>query len=91
MQTVSAIGSQMDDALEQLRRLAHGAYPPLLAERGLRSALTSSVRLSLRSVSADFDAIGRYPADTEVCRPSSRQRCPPHAGIRRLTLTTGPS
>src|SRR5207249_2766745 len=51
------------DALEELRNLARGIYPPLLADRGLAVALESQARKSPVPVRIDADGIGRYPRE----------------------------
>jgi signal transduction histidine kinase len=60
-------GLQLDAtaALEDLRDLARGIYPPLLADRGLAEALASQGRKSAVAVDVDADGIGRYPEEVE--------------------------
>jgi signal transduction histidine kinase len=53
------------DALENLRDLARGIYPPLLADRGLAEALGAQARKSSLPVTVDSDDIGRYPREIE--------------------------
>ena len=43
-QTLDQLKSDADEALETLRDLARGIYPPLLADKGLRVALESQAR-----------------------------------------------
>jgi signal transduction histidine kinase len=55
----------IDAALEELRSLAHGVRPPLLADRGLAEALAAAMaaaplRVSLRTVD-----VRRYPPEVE--------------------------
>jgi signal transduction histidine kinase len=54
------------DALETLRDLARGIYPPLLADQGLVAAITSQARKGTVPVEVDADGVGRYPQDTEA-------------------------
>jgi signal transduction histidine kinase len=54
------------DALENLRDLARGIYPPLLADKGLAPALESQARKSLVAVSIESDGVGRYPEEIEA-------------------------
>src|SRR5207253_4196875 len=54
------------DALENLRDLARGIYPPLLADQGLVAALTSQARKSAVPVSVEADGIGRFSEDAEA-------------------------
>jgi signal transduction histidine kinase len=53
-------------ALANLRDLARGIYPPLLADLGLAAALTAQAAKSPLPVTVDADGIGRYPQDTEA-------------------------
>jgi signal transduction histidine kinase len=53
-------------ALENLRDLARGIYPPLLADLGLTAALGAQARMSPIPVSIDADGIGRFPQETEA-------------------------
>jgi signal transduction histidine kinase len=55
-----------NDALEQLRDLARGIYPPLLADRGLVAALEAQARKASVPTKVRSDGIGRYPQDTEA-------------------------
>jgi signal transduction histidine kinase len=52
-------------ALEDLRDLARGIYPPVLADRGLAAALDAQARKSPISVSIDPNGSGRYSQDVE--------------------------
>jgi len=60
------VGAEMDGALEDLRSLAQGIYPPLLAEYGLGEALTSASRRCPLAVSVSAFGVGRYARDTET-------------------------
>jgi signal transduction histidine kinase len=53
-------------ALDDLRDLARGIYPPLLADQGLVPALQAQARKASLPVEIDADGIGRYPQDTEA-------------------------
>jgi signal transduction histidine kinase len=53
-------------ALDDLRALARGIYPPLLADQGLGTALRSQAGKAPLPVLVEADGIGRYPADTEA-------------------------
>jgi len=52
-------------ALEELRDLARGIYPPLLADRGLAAALGAQARKSPIPVSIDPEGSRRYSEDVE--------------------------
>jgi signal transduction histidine kinase len=53
-------------ALEDLRDLARGIYPPLLADKGLSSALGSQLRKSAVPATMNADGVGRYPQEIEA-------------------------
>jgi len=58
--------AETNDALDDLRDLARGIYPPLLADKGLAAALDSQARKSSISVEVEPDGVGRYPQETEA-------------------------
>ncbi|MDP9297261.1 MAG: histidine kinase, partial [Actinomycetota bacterium] len=53
-------------ALEDLRDLARGIYPPLLADKGLAAALEAQARKSPVPITVEPDGIGRYPQEAEA-------------------------
>jgi signal transduction histidine kinase len=53
-------------ALENLRDLARGIYPPLLADLGLAAALSAQAGKSALPVTVDAREVGRFPQDTEA-------------------------
>jgi signal transduction histidine kinase len=57
--------SNANEALEGLRDLARGIYPPLLADKGLAAALEGHARRSPVPVAIDADGVGRYPQPVE--------------------------
>ncbi len=78
-------------AIDDLRRLVHGIYPPVLRERGLADglrafAITAPIRIEVLE-----DGIGRYPAAVEgavyFCALEAVQNAIKHAGPRaRVTV-----
>ncbi len=66
MTTLEQLKGDADDALEALRDLARGIYPPLLAEKGLPTALQAQARKATLPITIDADGIGRYSQDTEA-------------------------
>ena len=52
-------------ALDDLRDLARGIYPPLLADKGLPAALEAQARKAVVPTSVSADGIGRFPQDVE--------------------------
>jgi signal transduction histidine kinase len=63
---LSQIEAEMQDALENLRDLARGIYPPLLADQGLAVALEAQAKRSLVPVSVEATGISRYRPETEA-------------------------
>jgi signal transduction histidine kinase len=53
-------------ALDDLRDLARGIYPPLLADKGLPAALDAQARKSPVPVSVECDDLGRFSQDVEA-------------------------
>jgi len=78
------------DALENLRDLARGIYPPLLAERGLAAALKAQARRSPIPVTVEADGLGRYPQEAEAavyfCALEALQNVAKYAGASRATV-----
>ncbi len=57
--------SQAAAALDELRDLARGIYPPLLADRGLPAALGAQAARAAVPTAVDTDGVGRYPREVE--------------------------
>jgi signal transduction histidine kinase len=57
---------QVDEALETLRALALGIYPPYLEEEGVAAALAARFEASDLPVRFHADGVGRYPLETEA-------------------------
>ena len=64
--TIHELGSDADEALDTLRDLARGIYPPLLADKGLAVALEAQARKTSVPLRVDADGTGRYPAELEA-------------------------
>ena len=62
---LSELQGQTGETLEDLRDLARGIYPPLLADKGLFAALESQARRSPLPVTIEPDGVGRYGPDVE--------------------------
>jgi hypothetical protein len=63
---LEGLTGQATAVLEELRELARGIYPPMLADEGLASALRSHVGRMSPSVAIESDAINRYPSEIEA-------------------------
>jgi signal transduction histidine kinase len=53
------------DAIEELREIARGIYPPLLADQGLAAALESQTRKAAVPTTVEAEGIGRYSREVE--------------------------
>jgi signal transduction histidine kinase len=77
-------------ALDDLRDLARGIYPPVLADHGLIPALQAQARKVALPVEIDADGIGRYPQDTEAavyfCTLEALQNITKYASASRATV-----
>jgi len=62
---LSDLQAEANDALENLRDLARGIYPPLLADRGLPAALEAQARKSSVPVDVQARGVDRYPQEIE--------------------------
>jgi signal transduction histidine kinase len=58
--------SGLRDALDDLRDLARGIYPPLLADKGLAVALEAQGRKAAVTTTIEPDGVGRYPREIEA-------------------------
>jgi signal transduction histidine kinase len=63
---VAQLKAETSGALETLRELARGIYPPLLADQGLAAAVTTQAGKAPVPVEVDAGGLGRYPAEIET-------------------------
>ncbi|MEM8707210.1 MAG: histidine kinase [Actinomycetota bacterium] len=56
----------LDEAIAEVRALAHGIYPPLLEVRGLPDALTAAARRSANEVTVEIGDVGRFDRNVEA-------------------------
>jgi signal transduction histidine kinase len=62
---LAELQTETNDALSNLRDLARGIYPPLLADEGLVAAIEAQARKSPVSVRVSSGDVGRYPPEVE--------------------------
>jgi signal transduction histidine kinase len=78
------LGLDLQDAVQELRNLAHGIYPPLLRDRGLGEALSAAAGRAALPTTVEADGIGRYPEPVEAavyfCVLEAIQNAGKHAG-----------
>jgi signal transduction histidine kinase len=63
---LSELQTDTAGALDNLRELARGIYPPLLADQGLPEALRSQARKSPLPIHVDADGVGRFSQEAEA-------------------------
>jgi len=89
-QLAPQLKSAVRAALDDLRDLARGIYPPLLAEQGLAAALLGQVRKVPLPVSVEAEGIGRYHQDTEstvyFCALEALQNVAKYAAASQVTV-----
>jgi signal transduction histidine kinase len=57
---LDSLGGDLNDTLDELRELAHGIYPPLLADKGLVEALTAAARRAVLPIEVQAIGVRRY-------------------------------
>jgi signal transduction histidine kinase len=77
---LSAIGEDLDEAIDELREVASGIYPTILADRGLVAALEHIARAAARPVAVTSTGLTRQPAELELaiyycCREAIQNAC----------------
>jgi signal transduction histidine kinase len=63
---VAQLKAETSGALETLRELARGIYPPLLADQGLPVAVRAQAGKAPAAVEVSTDGVGRYPPEIET-------------------------
>ena len=91
-----ALGEDVGETLDQIRELAHGVYPSLLADRGLAEALRGVSRRLPVEARLSAAEIGRYPPEVEsavyFCCLEAVQNATKHAAdasLVEITLSDG--
>jgi signal transduction histidine kinase len=89
-QMLSQIQAEIKEALSDLRDLARGIYPPLLADLGLVAALQAQARKSALPAVVEGDGLGRYPQEAETavyfCALEALQNVAKYARASRATV-----
>lgn len=60
------LGADVNNAIAELRELAHGIYPPRLRDRGLVDALSTAAARSGQPIRFGAEGVGRYPPEIEA-------------------------
>ncbi|HLX89139.1 MAG TPA: histidine kinase, partial [Acidimicrobiales bacterium] len=78
------LGEGMQGAVQELRALAHGIYPPLLVDRGIEEALRSAAGRSALPTDVEADQVARHSPEVEAavyfCCMEALQNAGKHAG-----------
>jgi hypothetical protein len=89
-QMLAQIMTDLHDTLRDLRDLARGIYPPLLADAGLVSALRAQATKSALPVVIDADGVSRYPQEAETavyfCALEALQNTAKYASATLVTI-----
>jgi len=84
------IQGEVDAALDTLRSLVLGIYPPLLEEQGIAAALAAQYVRSSLPVRMEADGIGRYPIELEAavyfCALEALQNAAKYANATAITI-----
>jgi len=91
----SAMAATLQDraaeALEDLRDLARGIYPPLLADQGLAAALTAQARKAVVPTTVTPSTIDRFPQEIEAavyfCALEAMNNVAKYADASAATIT----
>ena len=78
------LGEGIQEAVQELRALAHGIYPPLLIDRGIGEALRSAAGRAALPTEVDAEGLDRYSPEREsavyFCCLEALQNAGKHAG-----------
>ena len=66
MEMLAQMAEDVQGAIREVRELAHGIYPPLLAGGGLAEALRAAANRAAIPVTVTADGVGRYSQDIET-------------------------
>lgn len=93
---VAGMRGQLQEAIQELRDLAHGIYPALLGEQGLAGALPAVARRTTVPCVVDLHLAGRYPptsrrpSTSAASRPCTTPTGTPAPGVSRSRSVTTP-
>jgi signal transduction histidine kinase len=84
------MSADVREALDGVRELAEGIYPPLLLDRGLTDALKGAARRIAIPVRVEAAALDRHPPDVEsavyFCCLEALENAARHSGATRATV-----
>ena len=81
---LNQLQEDVGSAIEELRSLAHGIYPPLLSSAGLGVAMSAACRRAPLPATVEADGVGRHAPEIEAavyfCCLEAMQNAAKHAG-----------
>ena len=84
IEMMDELRTDIQDAIQELRALAHGIFPPLLVSGGLAESLPAAAGRAALPTTLEVTGIGRYPAEVEAavyfCCLEALQNASKHAG-----------
>jgi signal transduction histidine kinase len=87
---LAQLQTETTETLEDLRDLARGIYPPLLADKGLSAAIEAQARKSQLDVELASNGLGRYDQDLEAavyfCCLEALQNVAKYSGANRASV-----
>ena len=84
IEMMDELRGDIQDAIQELRALAHGIFPPLLVSGGLTEALPAAAGRAALPTTAEVAGLRRYPSEVEAavyfCCLEALQNAGKHAG-----------
>ena len=84
LEILDGLSHGLQDAVQELRSLAHGIYPPLLVDRGVEEALRAAAGRAALPTEVSASGLARYSAEEEAavyfCCMEAMQNAGKHAG-----------
>lgn len=84
LEILDQLGDGLQDAVQELRALAHGIYPPLLVDRGIEEALRAVAGRAALTTEVKAEGLSRYSPEEEAavyfCCMEAMQNAGKHAG-----------
>ena len=92
---LAEVQAESQEALESLRDLARGIYPPLLVDEGIAAALKAQTRRAPMPVTVHQDNLPRYPQEVEAtayfCCLEALQNASKYSEASAVTITLSAS
>jgi signal transduction histidine kinase len=87
---IDEVRGNLQEAITELRSLAHGIFPPLLVSGGLPEALQATAARAAVRVTLELDGVGRHTGEVEAavyfCCSEALQNAGKHAADATVTL-----